>query len=1376
MSRFDIESEVKKKDLEPEKVAEGKEEATKAKLIADPGQPTQDEIDSHEVAHCPFKRWCAHCVRGQASEDPHRRKTETVKEDIGDGQKIPIVAIDYCFMGSCGLVRDGEWKDGKGREADGIEAKDNPILTMQEDGAENIFAYPAQKKGAYEAMVKAITKDIDSLGYKKIVLKRDQETAIEELAMKITTYFSGEVIPERPPVGESQSNSKVERSIQTLGGRLRTLKDALEFKLKCIIPATHATMPWLVKWAAFTHNAFQHKRNGKTPIEMRRGRPFNKAVAGFGESVLYKERRDQKAKVDKLDVMWLRGIYLGVDAHAEETLIGTPEGVITAHSVRRLPKDMRWDKEQVLAVVGTPEEPTPGKVSSQPPISIRVDVESNVPPSEPVPRYEPEATLRAAPVYKKDYERFGYTEGCGGCRGMQSGFDRSTHHSKSCRQRMERLLKEDAVGRRRLEKADARHTGVVVREMEIIAEGTDDSAMQTEPNSSSGSKRRLEDDPTEPTDKRNKAAVVEPATRAAQTTQGEKRPLGEEVQSPMSDVQEPPTIPAGISMELNSLVMQRVSGLTQGEISSIIGKAMRGIDISEIYSPQRVVEVAKAMGLVGGLSMDITTCDTDGRRWDFSETEMRNRAIRHLIKDKPLLLIGSPMCTAFSSIQNINWGRSEARDIRMQYEYQKAVKHIEFVCRLYKMQMTEGRYFLHEHPQRASSWQLKCMKSLLKDSTVFRAEADMCQYRLKSRDKLGEGLVLKPTSFMTNSACIAQELSQKCQNKNGQSQHRHVTLDCGKTKDAAKYTRELCEAICQGLIRQKDLDRTGLMCMGEIDVMTAEGEDREDWKETEHDEDEVDPEFASDDVTGEPLDPQLVREARKLEIQYVHDMKLYHKVPRSECIKAGCKAITTRWIDVNKGDTQNKNYRSRLVAREIKKNNRPDLFAATPPLEALRLLVSDAATIEPGRQRKLIMTNDVSRAYFYAPAIREVYIEIPKEDWEEGDEDRVAKLDMSMYGTRDAAKNWQECYTSHLESIGFIAGVANPCLFVNHNHKLKTLVHGDDYVTTGSREGLKWMKGELEKKFKIKTSIIGSEEEDEKELKILNRIIRMTPKGIEYEADLRHAELISEEMLVSDSKGVDTPGVREDDKEGEDGESEAPLPKFESTQYRAIAARANYLAADRSDIQYAVKEICKKMSAPVASDWRKLKRLAKYLVKHPRMVQKYDLQEPTDDVRVYSDSDWAGCRKSRKSTSGGAIMIGAHCIRSWSKTQATIALSSAEAELVALVKATCEGIGMSSLLRDIGRKSRIQVYADASAALGIVSRKGIGKLRHLDTSMLWIQQKELRNAVEFMKVDGAVNPADLMTKNLAAPTASIHKETLRIVDQCGRAQNASNLR
>ena len=383
---------------------------------------------------------------------------------------------------------------------------------------------------------------------------------------------------------------------------------------------------------------------------------------------------------------------------------------------------------------------------------------------------------------------------------------------------------------------------------------------------------------------------------------------------------------------------------------------------------------------------------------------------------------------------------------------------------------------------------------------------------------------------------------------------------------------------------------------------------------------------------------------------------------------------------------------------------------------------------------------------------------------------------MSMYGTRDAAKNWQECYTGHLEAIGFSVGKANPCMFVHHARDVKLLVHGDDYVSVGSRQSLNWLKVELEKKFKIKTNIIGSDEGDDKELKILNRIVRCTTKGFEYEADLRHAELICEEMGVVDSKGVDTPGIKEDEEEGEGDTVVPPLPREESTKFRAIAARANHLAADRPDIQFAVKEICKKMSSPAGQDWRKLKRLAKYLVKHPRMIQKYNMQEPIDTVKVYSDSDWAGCRKTRKSTSGGAVMIGNHCVRSWSKSQATIALSSAEAELIAIVKSTSEGIGMTSLLRDIGRSSKVQVYADASAALGIVARKGVGKVRHLDTSMLWIQQKELKNSVEFLKVHGVVNPADLMTKHLSAPVALVHKETLQLQDRSGRAQGASELR
>ena len=96
--------------------------------------------------------------------------------------------------------------------------------------------------------------------------------------------------------------------------------------------------------------------------------------------------------------------------------------------------------------------------------------------------------------------------------------------------------------------------------------------------------------------------------------------------------------------------------------------------------------------------------------------------------------------------------------------------------------------------------------------------------------------------------------------------------------------------------------------------------------------------------------------------------------------------MTTRWIDINKGDLQNPNYRARLVGREIKIDKRLDLFAATPPLESLRLMCSLCASNQWRRDPYRILSIDIKRAYFYAPASRPIFIEIPMEDYETGDE------------------------------------------------------------------------------------------------------------------------------------------------------------------------------------------------------------------------------------------------------------------------------------------------------------------------------------------------------------------------------------------------------
>ena len=112
--------------------------------------------------------------------------------------------------------------------------------------------------------------------------------------------------------------------------------------------------------------------------------------------------------------------------------------------------------------------------------------------------------------------------------------------------------------------------------------------------------------------------------------------------------------------------------------------------------------------------------------------------------------------------------------------------------------------------------------------------------------------------------------------------------------------------------------------------------------------------------------------------------------------------------------------------------------------------------------------------------------------------------------------------------------------------------------------------------------------------------------------------------------------------------------------------------------------------------------------------------------------------------------MGKHCIKSWSKTQHNITTSSAEAEAIAVVKATSEAVAVSRMCSEFGTTLVTCIYIDASAAIGILEREGVGKIRHIDVGVLWLQQKHLRQDIGFHKIDGTKNPADLMTKGLSA--------------------------
>ena len=139
-----------------------------------------------------------------------------------------------------------------------------------------------------------------------------------------------------------------------------------------------------------------------------------------------------------------------------------------------------------------------------------------------------------------------------------------------------------------------------------------------------------------------------------------------------------------------------------------------------------------------------------------------------------------------------------------------------------------------------------------------------------------------------------------------------------------------------------------------------------------------------------------------------------------------------------------------------------------------------------------------------------------------------------------------------------------------------------------------------------------------------------------------------------------------------------------------------------------------------------------------------------------SDSDWAGCRRTRRSTSGGVILHGRHLVHHWSRTQAGVALSSAEAELNSMLKCGQELLCLKQFLREMQIHKHLSIRGDSSAALGIVQRKGCGKVKHLAVKQLWLQEKVAEKEVTVIKIPRKENSADALTHHWSKASNAHH--------------------
>ena len=157
-----------------------------------------------------------------------------------------------------------------------------------------------------------------------------------------------------------------------------------------------------------------------------------------------------------------------------------------------------------------------------------------------------------------------------------------------------------------------------------------------------------------------------------------------------------------------------------------------------------------------------------------------------------------------------------------------------------------------------------------------------------------------------------------------------------------------------------------------------------------------------------------------------------------------------------------------------------------------------------------------------------------------------------------------------------------------------------------------------------------------------------------------------------------------------------------------------------------------------------LKRAVRILVHHPRAVYHYNFEDVSDKMTMCAGTDFAGCTKTRSSTSGGIIFLSTHLVKHWSSTQSTIALSSGEAELTGNVKGAANALGLQALARDLGFDVAIELKSDATAAIGICRRRERGKVRHSSVSDLWAQERVRGEDLQLTNILGHEIPADML--------------------------------
>lgn len=459
-------------------------------------------------------------------------------------------------------------------------------------------------------------------------------------------------------------------------------------------------------------------------------------------------------------------------------------------------------------------------------------------------------------------------------------------------------------------------------------------------------------------------------------------------------------------------------------------------------------------------------------------------------------------------------------------------------------------------------------------------------------------------------------------------------------------------------------------------------------------------------------------------------------------LPAGRKTVGSKWVyKVKTGaDGSIERYKARLVAQGFSQSYGTDYDETFCPVvrqESLRVLI--ALSVQYGLQLHQV---DVTTAFLNGNLEEEIFMKQPKGFGTKGEEHLVCKLKKSIYGLKQSPKCWNTALDSHLKDMGFIQSTSDPCIYVKAGGDVYLGVYVDDIVVAArSEDSIKEVKSALSSKFDIK------------DMGKMHHFLGMTvvqdeAQGCVWISQPAHTENLLKNFGMQDCKPVDTPADIST-KLVKATEQESCIDQH---LYQSAVGSLMYLSVStRPDIAYAVGNLARFSSKPTKDHWTALKRVLRYLKGTVNYGILYSQKRSGDSIG-FSDSDWAGDINDRKSTSGYLFQISGGAVTWKSKKQSCVALSTAEAEYVALASAAQESIWLRKLTAELGSppKAPTTIFEDNQSAIAMSKNPQFhGRAKHIDIKFHFIREHVMNGTVKLEYCPTKEMTADIFTKGLS---------------------------